>query len=94
VSSVTESAQFVNIGAVTTAAFRLKGGKYGVMTKSTGAGTIDLKILAQDGSTFLAVITQIVAVTGYATVDLPPGQYRVEITGFTANFISVTSVPS
>lgn len=93
-SSVADSAQFSNIGAVTTSAFQLKGGKYGFMTKSTGAGTIDLQTLSIDGSTWLAVATQIVAVTGYNTVDVPPGQFRVVITGFTANFVTVTRVPS
>lgn len=93
-SSVTETRQFANIGAVNTAAFALKGGKYGVITKSTGAGTIDLAALAADGVTFVKpVITQIAAVAAYAVVDLPPGQYRFEVTGFTANFISITSVP-
>jgi hypothetical protein len=92
-STVTESVQFSNIGAVNTATFKLKGGKYAVVTKSTGAGTIDFKILGPDGSTYLAVITQVVATTGFANADLPPGQYRVEIGGFTANYISVTSVP-
>lgn len=93
-SSVTESAQFSNIGAVTTAAFTLKGGKYSVITKSTGAGTIDLKILAGDGTTLIPAITQIVAVTGFATVDLPPGSYQFVVGGFTANYLSITSIPS
>jgi hypothetical protein len=93
-SSVTQSVQFTNIGAVNTAAFGLKGGKYAVITKSTGAGTIDLSVLSQDGVTFVKpTIAQIVAVTGFAVVDLPPGQYRFEVTGFTANFLSITSVP-
>ncbi len=91
--TATESFKVVNGGAANSAVFALKGGKYAVVTKSTGAGTIDLMILAADNSTYLAVITQITAVTGYATVDLPPGQYRLDIAGFTANYISVTSVP-
>lgn len=93
-SSVADSAQFSNIGAVTTAAFQLKGGKYGFMTKSTGAGTIDLQMLGPDGSTWLAVATQITATAGYNTTDVPPGQFRVVISGFTANYVTVTRVPS
>jgi hypothetical protein len=89
----TQSVQFSNIAPGNTAAFRLKGGKYGFMTTSTGAGTIDLKILAGDAATWIAVITQITAVTGFAVADLPPGQYRFEIATFTANYTSVTSVP-
>lgn len=93
-SNVTESKKFDNIGAVTTATFTLKGGKYAIVTKSTGAGTINLNILAEDGATFIPAITAIAAVTGFAVVDLPPGQYQVAVSGFTANFVSITSVPS
>jgi hypothetical protein len=93
-SSVAESVQFSNIGAVNTAAFRLKGGKYAIVTKSTRAGTIDLTVLSTDGSTFVKTITSIAAVTGFANADLPPGQFRFEVSGFTANYLSITSVPS
>ena len=93
-SSVTETRQFANIGAVTTAPFTLKGGKYAVITKSTGAGSISLTALSPDGVTFVPTFTPIAAVAGYAVIDLPPGVYRVEIVTFTANFISITSVPS
>lgn len=93
-SSVTESKQFSNVGTGNTAAFTLKGGKYAVTTKSTGTGTIDLSIMAADGTTFIKpTITQISAVTGFAVIDLPPGQYRFEVATFTANFLSITSVP-
>jgi hypothetical protein len=89
----TESVKFSNIGAVNTAAFTLKGGRYAVVTKSTGAGMIDLTTLAADGGTFVKTITSIATVAGYAVIDLPPGQYRFEVATFTANFLSVTSVP-
>lgn len=93
-SSVTQSVQFSNIGTGNTAAFTLKGGKYAIVTKSTGTGTIDLTTLSVDGSTFIKTITSIAATTGFANADLPPGQYRIEIATFTANYISITSVPS
>lgn len=93
-TTTTQSVQFSNVAAGNSAAFQLKGGQYAIMTKSTGAGTIDLKILAQDGSTWLAVITQITATSGYATAYLPPGQYRYEISGFSANYVSITLVPT
>jgi hypothetical protein len=95
-SSVTESKQFSNISA-TTAAFTLKGGKYGITVKATGAsGTIDLKALAVDGVTWVAAITQITgaAPAVYVTADLPPGQYRVEIGTYTGVYVAITSVPS
>lgn len=89
-----DSVQFSNVGTGNTAAFTLHGGKYAIITKSTGSGTIDLTTLAADGATFVKSITSIAAVTGFANADLPPGQYRIEIATFTANYISITGVPS
>jgi hypothetical protein len=94
VSSVTESKPFNVPAPANTAAFTLKGGKYAVITKSTGAGTIDLTAMASDNTTFVKTITTIAATAGFAVIDLPPGQYRFEITGFTLNFVSVISIPS
>jgi hypothetical protein len=93
-STVTEAKQFNIPTAVNSAQFVLKGGKYAVITKSTGAGTIDLTVMSFDLVTFVKTITTIAAVTGFAVIDLPPGQYRFEITGFTLNFVEVVSVPS
>ena len=93
-SSVVDSVRFANIGPGNTAAFRLKGGRYNVLSKSSGAGTIDVTMLGADGTTFVKVITTIATTTGVATIDLPPGQFRVEIGGFTANFVSITGVPA
>lgn len=85
---------FSNIAAVTTASFALRGGTYWVETKSTGAGTIDLQKLGPDGVTFTARITQIVATAGQQTIALAPGTYKVVITGFTANFVEITRIPT
>lgn len=85
---------FSNIAAITTAAFVLRGGSYWLETKSTGAGTIDLQKLGPDGSTFTARATQIVATAGQQTISLPPGTYKVAITGFTANFVELTRIPT
>lgn len=71
----------------------LFGGRYKVDYKGTGTGTVDLKQLGPDGSTYNAVITQITATTGTQTVDLPPGKYEVVIATFTANYFSLTRVP-
>ncbi len=90
-----EAVQFSNIGAVNTAAFALRGGRYSLLAKSTGAGTIDLKVLLPDGATWQAVATQITATAGYQTsLELPPGQYRFEIATFTANFLTICRIPS
>src|SRR5438552_3214314 len=60
------------------AQFKLRGGRYGVAVHATFAGNVDLKVLAQDGSTWLKTITTLTA-DGYVTVDLIPGTYRVEL---------------
>jgi hypothetical protein len=92
-STATESKSFSNIGA-TTAAFALKGGKYAIVASATGAGTMGLQMLGPDGVTFIAVHTAFAAVTGFATADLPLGQYKFVIATFTAVFASISSVPT
>lgn len=90
--NVTESERFSNIAA-TTAAFTLKGGRYGIAAVATwGGGTIELQTLGPDGSTYLSTGTQFSA-NGYKTVDLPPGQYKFVVATATAAFVSVSSVP-
>lgn len=85
---------FSNIGAVTTAAFALRGGSYWIETKSTGSGTIDLQKLGPDGSTYTARITQITATAGQQTISLPPGTYKWVIATFTANYLEITRIPT
>jgi len=86
--------QVKNAAAGTYGPFELKGGMYAWTTNSTGTGTIDLKIIAGDGSTALAVATQITATTGFQTgIYLPPGQYEIVIGTFSANYVMLTRVP-
>ncbi len=91
-----ESAKpFVNAAAGTSASFVLQGGRYAFAFNGTGTGTVDLKGLGPDGTTFQAVgLTQITATTGYQVVELPPGTYQVIVATFTANYVSLTRVPS
>jgi len=89
----TESVSFSNIGA-TTAAFELRGGKYAITAKATGAGTMGLQMQGPDGSTFLAVHTAFAAVTGFIVIDIPPGQYKFVIATFTAVFANICRIPS
>jgi hypothetical protein len=90
----TDGYQLSNVGTGTYGPFYLNGGVYAWTTKSTGSGTIDLKIQAFDGSTYIAVATQVTATTGFQTsMYLPPGQYEIVIATFTANYIAVTRVP-
>lgn len=72
----------------------LRGGSYWIETASTGTGTIDLKKLGPDGSTYTARITQITATAGQQTISLPPGQYEVVIATFTANYVEITRIPT
>jgi hypothetical protein len=89
----TASIKFSNIAA-TTPAFGLKGGKYGLTVTATfGAGNVQPQTLAQDGSTWVGVGSQITT-NGTAIFDLPPGQYRIAITTATAVYAALTSVPT
>jgi hypothetical protein len=70
--------KFTNIAA-TTAVFNLDGGKYGVTCKATyGGGSVTLQILAQDGVSWEPALSAFSA-DGYATIDLPPSQFRVAL---------------
>jgi len=89
----TDAVLFSNIGA-TTAAFQLRGGKYAIAGAATGAGTMGLQMQGPDGTTFIAVHTAFAAVTGFAVVDLPPGQYKYVIATFTAVYASICRIPS
>lgn len=71
----------------------LFGGRYQWSFDGTGSGTVDLKQLQADGSTYVPVITQISATGKNGTVDLPPGVYQVVIASFTANYFTLTRVP-
>jgi hypothetical protein len=54
------------------------GGKYGVTCKASTYGTVTLQILAADGTTYLPAMTAFAA-DGYASADLPEGQYKVAL---------------
>jgi hypothetical protein len=79
----------------TTSAFKLQGGKYGVSAKGTwGGGSSKLQILLADNTTFVSVAsgTDFTA-DGYATVDLPPGQYRWTVATATALYHAIARIP-
>lgn len=93
-ATATDAVRHSNIDA-TTAAFQLKGGKYGVSAKATwGGGSAKLQILMADDTTYVSVAsgTDFTA-DGYSTVDLPPGQYRWTIATATAIYTSVARIP-
>ena len=90
----TDGQAFSNIAA-TTSAFTLKGGKYGAAVVATfGGGSVKLQTLGPDGSTYVSVSSGTdFSAAGYATVDLPPGQYRFTIATATAVYAAVTGIP-
>lgn len=88
-----DAVKFNNLGAVTTSAFALFGGKYAVIWQATlGGGSLQLQTLSGDNSTFVPVGTALAAL-GLAVFDLPPGQYRFVIVTSTVNFITITGIP-
>lgn len=90
----TDGQAFTGLSA-NTAAFTLMGGKYGVDATATfGGGSVKLQKLLGDGSTFVSVssATDFTA-AGYASVDLPQGQYRFTIATATAVACAVTRIP-
>jgi hypothetical protein len=68
---------FSNINA-TTSSFQLYGGEYAVDVIGSTFGTVTLQRLGPDGSTWLTALTAFAA-NGTATVDLPPGQYKIAL---------------
>lgn len=89
----TQSYQFANL-SVTTAAFYLDGGTFGLTVSATfGGGNVQLQILSFDRVTWLNVGAAITA-NGFVSQTLPPGQYRIAITTATAVYAALTSVPT
>jgi hypothetical protein len=94
-ASSTDGASFSNISA-STAAFQLQGGKYAAAAIATwGGGSAKLQALGPDGSTFLSVSSATdFSANGYATVDLPAGQFRFTIATATAVYAYVDRIPT
>lgn len=76
--------------AVTSDAFLLKGGLYGVTVAGSGFGTATLQRLAADASTYVTCLTAFSA-AGYSTVSLPPGTYKVAISSATVS-VDITAI--
>jgi hypothetical protein len=84
---------FSNVGTGSTAQKYLLGGLYAFTYAGTGTGTATLQVLGPDGATWITAVTAFAATTGFVTVYLPAGYYRVTIATFTANYFSVVRVP-
>lgn len=80
--------------------FVLNGGRY-VVTMVGTSGTLSLKTLGPDGSTFIickdiagnAVTNGSLATASFNTVDLPPGQYEFAGSSPVAAFANVVRCP-
>jgi hypothetical protein len=89
--TATEAVTFSNIAA-TTAAFQLRGGRYGFTANATfGGGSVRLETLAGDGSTWVPVSS--LTANGHVGLSLYPGSYRVAIATATAVYAILSRVP-
>lgn len=66
----------------TQAQFRLTGGLYALtaIAGTWNSGSLDLQIIAPDGSTFVSVLSAVVSANKFQTLDLPAGQYKFVVT--------------
>lgn len=94
IDNTPERVVYSNVAAGTIGPFTLRGGNYWIETQSSGSGTIDLKRLGLDGTTYTARITQITATAGQQTIDLPPGTYEWVVATFTANYLEINRIPT
>ena len=95
-----ESHVFSNFSSSPTATFPLYGGRY-VVTMVGTSGTLSLKVLGPDNSTFIitkdiagnAVTNGSLGTATFNTVDLPPGQYQFAGSSPVAAYASVARCP-
>lgn len=88
-----EGFNFTSASNANSQTFLLKGGKYAINVLASSYGTVDLKILGPDGSTQVAVITQLSA-NKFQVVDLPPGQYQFINGTVTSISESIVRIPN
>lgn len=82
--------------SATTSAFRLLGGKYGLIAHSSNwnSATVALSVLASDDTTYVTAVTAFSA-DGAAVADLPPGTYKWVVTGTLTGhaYLTISRVP-
>jgi hypothetical protein len=82
---------FTNISA-STSPFRLLAGTYGMSVSATwSSGSVTLQILSADQQTWITALTAF-SINGFATVSVPNGIYRVNVTTATAVYASIQIV--
>ncbi len=76
--------------------FELLGGKYGITCHATfGGGSVDVSILAPDGTTYIPInqtSSHTFAADGYFAIDLPPCLVEVVIATASAVYASVIPI--
>jgi hypothetical protein len=77
--------------SATPAAFILPGGLYGLTVMGTGFGTVTLKRLAADGTTYVTCLTAFSA-NGYQSAYLPSGTYELVIATTTAVYADLVGI--
>jgi hypothetical protein len=87
-----EQTSYSNVSSSQTG-FKLLGGTYGITVTATwGGGSVDLKKLSADGSTYVSVLSSTFTANAYQTVNIPPGTYQLTVTTATAVYADITSV--
>lgn len=88
-----------------TGPFPLQGGTYQLVLHCTGTPAMALQQLGADGVTWVAMylvpdsapgtpINSVITSDTFHKVVAPPGQYRIVITTSTANYVSLTHIPT
>jgi hypothetical protein len=76
------------------AVFYLGGGKYNLVAFGTfGSGTFKLQRLLADGATYLDVSGASFTANGQATIEIPAGQYRMNLAGATGPSLRAQILP-
>lgn len=88
----TNGVNFTGLSA-DTASFRLLGGYYGFTVNATwGGGSVVIKVLMPDGTTYISCSTSYAA-DSTDVLALPAGTYKIAITTATAVQGSLTPIP-
>jgi hypothetical protein len=80
-------------GSASSALTGLLGGEYSISVTATfGGGSVTLQMLSLDGSSLITVLPAI-TISGFGSIDLPPGQYQLTVTTATAVYAALSRIP-
>jgi hypothetical protein len=92
--SVTIYATTIGTGGNITSTTTVTSATWTAATLTANSGTVDLKKLGLDGTTYTARATQITLGAGQQTLSLPPGTYEWIVAGFPVSYLEVTRIPT